>query len=194
MNAIVLVPGANVEATVLDVMERCVSRTFGVPTRRAPSLPEPAGAYDPQRKQYSSTDLLQLLVAQSAPPARRVLGVTTYDIFIPMLSFIFGQAQLGGRAALVSVARLRQEFYGLPADEPLLHERACKEAIHELGHTFGLTHCHDTTCAMSLSVTIEQVDGKRPAFCGSCRTLLRDAMDAMDEDAPDGGRDREDRA
>jgi archaemetzincin len=92
-----------------------------------------------------------------------------------MLSFVFGHAQLGGRVAVVSLARLRQEFYGLPPDPGLLRERAAKEALHEVGHAFGLVHCVDSECAMSLSTGIEQVDAKQAAYCDTCRALLREA-------------------
>ena len=86
----------------------------------------------------------------------RLLGITEHDLFIPMLSFVFGQAQLGGKAALVSFARLRQEFYGIDPADAVFTERARKEMLHELGHTFGLTHCPDRGCPMSLST------GNRP--------------------------------
>jgi archaemetzincin len=107
--------------------------------------------------------------------AARVLGITSRDIFLPGLSFVFGQAQLGGRAALLSLARLQQEFYGFPCDTLLLMTRACTEAVHELGHTFGLVHCRDPRCVMSLSTTVNEVDAKLQEFCGSCRILLRES-------------------
>ena len=93
-----------------------------------------------------------------------------------MLSFIFGQAQLNGQTALISLARLRQSFYSLPSNPSLLQDRICKEAIHELGHTFGLTHCLDIRCVMSLSTSIEHVDIKRDNFCTSCRTVLLESI------------------
>ncbi len=101
-----------------------------------------------------------------------MLGVTEQDLFIPMLTFLYGQAQLGGRAAIVSLARLRQEFYGLATDDPLLRLRASKEALHEVGHTFGLVHCRDERCVMAASTGIERVDSKRGEFCRPCAILL----------------------
>jgi len=105
---------------------------------------------------------------------------------VPMLTFVFGQAQLGGRVAIVSLARLRQEFYGLPADPILVRERAVKEALHEMGHAFGLVHCVDPLCAMSLSTQVEQVDAKLPDVCPSCRTLLREGGPTWDDSAAGG--------
>ncbi|MCK4304718.1 MAG: archaemetzincin family Zn-dependent metalloprotease [Candidatus Eisenbacteria sp.] len=187
MSFICLAPGKEVGRAVLEAMENCLQGTFGLPTRRLGVFPEPSVSYDSKRDQYSSSDMLQVLAAIQPPDAVRVLGITERDIFIPMLSFIFGQAQLGGRIALISLARLRQTFYGLPPDPELLMKRACKEAIHELGHTFGLTHCLDQGCAMSLSTAIQQVDSKAQAFCGNCRTLLHDRFKAIGMIPKDGG-------
>jgi archaemetzincin len=102
----------------------------------------------------------------------KLLAVTEQDLFLPMFTFIYGQAQLGGKVGIVSLARLRQEFYGLAGDSELLRERACKEALHERGHAFGLVHCRDENCVMSASTDIQRVDGKRGEFCNSCRILL----------------------
>jgi archaemetzincin len=177
---IYLAPSSGVEGMVLDVMEPCLSNTFGLRIRRLEPLSNPKNAYDPQRHQYSSTEILRMLKENLPPDALRLLGIVDRDIFIPMLTFIFGQAQLGGAVALISLARLRQEFYGLPPDPDLLLERARKEAIHELGHTFGLIHCRDHSCTMSLSTSIEQVDAKAEELCAPCRRLLRESMRALD--------------
>jgi archaemetzincin len=144
----------------------------------ADPLPEPAGALDERRRQWMSIEFLKALLAV-APRNGRILGLTACDLYIPMLSFLFGQAQLDGAAAVVSVARLRQEFYGLPGDEGLLMTRARKEALHELGHTLGLVHCADPLCAMSLSTNLPQVDAKRDEFCQICEPAARARLDAM---------------
>jgi archaemetzincin len=85
-----------------------------------------------------------------------------------MLTFVYGQAQLGGRAAIVSLARLRQEYYRLPANPALLQARARKEAVHETGHLFGLVHCEADACAMRLSTTVRQIDLKSELLCAAC--------------------------
>ena len=113
-------------------------------------------------------------------PARatKLLVLTEHDLFIPMLSFVYGQAQLDGAVALMSLARLRQEFYGLPANRALFLWRVRKEALHEIGHAYGLTHCNETVCALRLSTNIQQLDLKGGDFCASCAILLRDAVAA----------------
>jgi archaemetzincin len=122
------------------------------------------------------------MLAQAAPPdAARVLGITHVDLAIPMLSFLFGQAQLDGPIALISLCRLRQEFYGLPADATLLRERTVKEALHELGHSFGLTHCSERECPMSLATHIEAVDAKTDRFCARCGLHLVQRFASIEE-------------
>jgi archaemetzincin len=125
--------------------------------------------------------------------AMRLLGIVDRDIFIPMLTFVFGQAQLNGEVALVSLTRLRQESYGLPPDAGLFLDRACTEAVHELGHTFGLVHCRDVACAMSLSTSIEHVDAKAASLCPSCGRLLRDSIGSLDLGGRHPGKVEEDR-
>jgi archaemetzincin len=135
---------------------------------------DPETAFDPSRGQYSSTLLLAAL--QSGPPGAapaRVLGVTGVDLFIPVLSYVFGEAQLPGRAAVVSLYRLSPELYGLPPDEARLTERAEKEAVHELGHTFGLVHCRRPGCVMGTSTYAEEIDTKTARFCEECIQAVR---------------------
>ena len=104
--------------------------------------------------------------------ALKLLGVTDKDLCIPILTYVFGEAQVGGTAAVVSLARLRQEHYGLAPDRPLLLERLRKESLHELGHTFGLVHCPLRECVMYLSNTVVDVDTRGRDFCTGCQTVM----------------------
>jgi archaemetzincin len=99
----------------------------------------------------------------------RILGITSADLFIPVMTFVFGQARLGGPAAVVSTHRLREEFYGLPGDEALRLRRLEKEILHEIGHTFGLKHCREAHCVMRFAPSVGEVDIKSAAFCAACR-------------------------
>src|ERR1039457_444300 len=130
-------------------------------------------AYDRERGQYGSIAVLEMLARVCPADAVKLLAVTERDLYIPVLTFVFGQAQLSGRVAVVSLARLRQEFYGLAPNREIFLERACKEALHETGHTFGLVHCGDRNCAMSLSTNVRQIDSKRCEFCAPCGARLR---------------------
>lgn len=129
-------------------------------------------ALDGSRKQYHSTSLLALLLARPDLTSSRLLGITSFDLFVPVLTFVFGQAQLNNRAAVFSTFRLHNEFYGLPRSGEILAERCLKEALHELGHTYGLRHCIDYACVMNSSTYVEDIDLKPPEFCLPCRDHL----------------------
>ncbi len=144
---------------------------FGVPVREI-ELPELDFAYDAARGQYGSIPVLEMLVRLCPGDALKLLAVTERDLFIPVLTFVFGHAQLGGRAAVVSLARLRQEFYGLAPNREVFLERAQKEVLHESGHLFGLVHCPDRSCAMSLATNVRQIDLKHAAFCARCAARI----------------------
>jgi len=172
VNDLCLVPIGSVPGKALEWIENATAEWFPLPIRRLPALAIPECAYDAKRKQYQSIEMMKLL-AQAAPrDAARVLGIVDVDLAIPMLSFLFGQAQFDGPIAVVSLCRLHQEFYGLPAQQSLLRERTVKEVLHELGHTFGLVHCSEPTCAMSLATHIELVDSKAERYCERCGMQL----------------------
>lgn len=131
---------------------------------------DPAFAFDPVRSQYHATAILRQLAAHA--DGARLLGVASVDLYVPIFTFVFGEAQLAGHAALISTFRLRQEFYGLPSDPSLTLERLAKEALHELGHTYGLRHCHDWSCPMASSTAIDRLDLKADAYCETCRRRI----------------------
>lgn len=143
----------------------CSSKTF-----RNIDIPEQA--FDSKRNQYSSTQILKNILELTPRDAIKIIGITDIDLYIPILTFVFGQAQLNGKAALVSVCRLRQEYYGLSSNNNILLERIGKEVIHELGHTFGMLHCWDTRCVMHFSNSIREIDAKGDTFCSACSKVL----------------------
>lgn len=129
-------------------------------------------AFDPDRGQYNSSLVLAALLERLPSPDARLLGITGVDLFIPVLTFVFGEAQLSGSVAVASTWRLRNAFYGLPDDPDLLSERLARESLHELGHTFGLVHCPDYGCVMQASTSVEEIDVKGAGFCPSCRSMI----------------------
>ncbi len=146
-----------------------VERAFDRPVQLVGGAERPADAWDPRRRQHSSTRILRWLT-KAGPQGGKVLGVTDVDLFIPILTFVFGEAQLGGAAAVVSTARLVDPAALI--DRRVVHERLAKEAVHELGHTFGLVHCGTPGCAMSRSPSLREVDVKGGELCQWCRTQL----------------------
>jgi archaemetzincin len=173
-----LLPFGAVPAELLAELRTGLSREFLVRCDILPGEAEPGFAFNVTRQQYQSTEILAHIVKRQPPPWMRVLGVTLVDLYIPILTFVFGEAQLQGNCALVSAHRLRQEFYGLPGDVALVHERLLKEAIHELGHTFAVSHCDDYQCVMSPSHGVEWIDLKSSSFCSGCRSLVRNPKSA----------------
>jgi archaemetzincin len=128
--------------------------------------------YSPERNQYHATLVLASLLRTLPDPGGKILGITSVDLYVPVLTFVFGQAQLDGPGALLSTFRLRNEYYGLPPEENVLLDRTIKEAVHELGHAFGLVHCHEARCVMSSSTYVEEVDLKGDWYCPSCADRL----------------------
>ena len=149
-------------------MGECLMATI----RTMPPIPVPVESFEARRNQYSSTKILKEMLGNVPQDALKLLGVTDKDLCIPILTYVFGEAQVGGTAAVVSLARLRQEHYGLAPDRPLLLERLRKECLHELGHTFGLFHCPSRECVMYLSNTVVDVDTRGRDFCTGCQTVV----------------------
>ncbi len=181
MTLIRLLPIGSLEDSLLKELRTGLAFALHARCEILPQALDPRFAFHPERQQYHATEILSRLVnldttsfpASGAASSNRLLGVTSADLFIPILTFVFGEAQLQGGCALVSLHRLRQEFYGLPPDPRMLRERLLKEAVHELGHTLGLTHCEDYSCAMAPSHSVEWIDVKTSAFCPNCATTMR---------------------
>jgi archaemetzincin len=128
--------------------------------------------YDPVRNQFNSSWILSQLLDRAPGEDCKILGVTEVDLYVPVLTFVFGEAQVNGKAAVVSSYRLRDELYGLPKNPKRLRERLEKEAIHELAHTFGLVHCRVPECVMHSYTYAEEIDLKTRDFCSTCAVLL----------------------
>lgn len=155
-------------AFLLPPLQKRIATTFHSETKMVSLETDLSVAFNASRRQYNSSMLLAELVALRPGDAFRIIGITDLDLFIPILTFVFGEAQLNGPAAIVSTHRLQNEYYGLPANDVLLQERFEKEAIHELGHTFGLVHCRNDRCVMNASTYVENIDQKPVDLCFSC--------------------------
>ncbi|HKB79845.1 MAG TPA: archaemetzincin family Zn-dependent metalloprotease [Thermoanaerobaculia bacterium] len=171
MRSVEVVAIGNPRRVLLDAVRSGIEGAFGVECRESPLRIDPRLAYHAERNQYHSTELLHALLNANGT-GTALLGLTDVDLFIPILTFVFGEAQLGGSVAVISHHRLHQEFYGLPADDGLLRERTVKEAIHELGHVAGLTHCEDYDCVMAASHAVEWLDVKGKTLCPHCRKAV----------------------
>jgi archaemetzincin len=172
MRNIVLIPIGAVKHDVADFLSFSLPEILNVPCRVREEKVALVPFYSNDRKQYHSTEILRQLLAFAKGEEQHVLGIMDEDLYIPILTFVFGEAQLNGRCALMSGHRLHQEFYGLPEDETLYLQRCEKEAVHELGHTLGLIHCDNFECVMRYANSIADIDIKRNVFCPSCSKIL----------------------
>lgn len=171
MSALGLAAMEDIEEEVLDRMAEALEDNFPLRVVRLHPIGAPDLEFDPRRGQYSAPGVLKKVLAAIPGQVDKMLAVTSRDLFIPMLSFVYGQAQLNGRSAVVSLARLRQEFYSLPPNAVVLAARARKEAVHEAGHLYDLVHCDTPGCAMSLATNVRQLDLKSDALCTACGAL-----------------------
>jgi len=169
MKTLDLLPIGNFDERLLREVAPALADAFRVPVQIVGARLDPQFAFHRERQQYHSSEILQAMQDVAANGAWRVLGVTGVDLYIPILTFVFGEAQMGGPCAVVSFHRLMQEFYGLPADPAVLIDRLIKEAVHEVGHTLDLTHCDDYSCAMAPSHAVEWIDLKGQTLCGGCQ-------------------------
>ena len=167
-----LVPWGPAVPAVLDFLKNGLQQEFAAEVIQSEALPLPATAYDSRRRQYQAETFLPLLAPHRQSPRDLVLGVTGVDLYVPGLNFVFGLADPGQRCAIISLARLNPEVYGLPSAPRLFKERALKEAVHELGHLLGLGHCANPSCIMFFSNSLADTDRKGPGFCPDCRRRL----------------------
>ncbi len=172
MRIISLMPVGRVDRALLEPLAEGLTQRLRVACAIQPNGLEAEFAFNPLRRQYHSSEILKKILERPPDETWKVLGVTEMDLYSPVLTFVFGEALLANGGAVVSAHRLRQEFYGLPTDPALLHERLLKEALHELGHTYGLRHCADYTCVMSSSNGVERIDLKSAEFCPACAQLV----------------------
>jgi archaemetzincin len=171
---IILISFGQFEKIFLEKIASAVKSTFGVTVETTANYSDLTVYYEPARRQYDGNRLLQYINNEYASSGKKAIGLFRVDLFIPILTYIIGQAVYKGNAGVVSLYRLKNELYGLKHDDSLLFERFKKEVIHELGHTFGLTHCFSPVCVMRSSTYIEDVDQKDIAFCLKCREKIND--------------------
>ena len=165
-----------VNGGLLPFLQSALESSLHIPCEIVPVVLDPSPTFHSGRRQFHSSEILARMQTFVDADCWRVLGVTDVDLYIPILTFVFGEAQMGGPCALVSAKRLRQEFYSLPADDDLLRQRLLKEAIHEIGHTCGLTHCDNYSCVMASSHAVEWIDIKEAALCKDCEKKLLAAV------------------
>ncbi len=152
-----------------------VKQIFGFKAETKPLLDNVSFSLDPERGQHHSTVILEKLASLAPADSIKVIAITDVDLFIPILTYVYGEAQLGGKACIISILRLKESMSGTNLQETLIN-RVVKEAIHELGHTFNLRHCKDNACIMHYCRGINDVDKKSDQLCRYCKVLLEDEL------------------
>jgi archaemetzincin len=167
---ITLKPLGNIADEIMEELKDRVGGIFHCPVEIKAGFSDLSQTYNPERKQYFSSKLLASL--KKSEGEERVVGIADVDLYVPRLNFVFGEADVLSGTAIVSLCRLRQEYYGLAPDKALFLARATKELVHELGHTFGLGHCPDNKCIMHFSNSLPDTDLKEAHFCNRCRPKI----------------------
>jgi archaemetzincin len=158
---------------LLERIRITIQQTFRTAVSIIPILIDTDSLYSFERGQYYSTGFIEQSLCQTMHIDGKVILITELDIYVPVLTFLFGEAQLKGKHSIISVFRLHEEFYSGKTDNELLYKRTIKEVYHELGHNFGLIHCYDWDCVMHSSNSIEEVDLKGDSYCKKCKDLLK---------------------
>ena len=170
---IIISPVGEVPLYLCRSVAEAVVSLFGCSVKVESLLTDITFALDRDRNQYHSTSILNALAAVAPEKYHKILAITEEDLFIPILTYVFGEAQLNGRACIVSTSRLAEDII---ADNGGLEARLIKEAVHELGHTFNLRHCEEKTCIMHYCRGVRDVDRKARDFCRYCRVMLSDEI------------------
>ena len=172
MKRIIIMPIGKVDPEFLLSISAAVANKFHTKAEVGRKISIPPDSYNALREQYYATAVLKKMIVYKQRNMEILLGIIDADLYASKLNYVFGEADPYAGVAIISLWRLRQEFYGLPRDKDLLKERAAKEAIHELGHVYGLDHCSHPECIMYFSNSISDTDKKRPRFCDICKETL----------------------
>ena len=170
-----LISHGQFENYFLETIAEDITQEFLYPVHVEESHIDLSEFYDPTRRQYDGNRLLKFLDSFTNRETLKTLGLFRVDLYIPILTYIFGQAIFKGRTGIASIYRLKNEQYGMKMDEDLLLDRFRKVVIHELGHTFGLVHCYVPSCVMRSSTYVEDIDQKKKKLCSKCREEIESA-------------------
>lgn len=169
-----IIPIGQIDSKILQYTQMELEKRFNVVVEIGRPLEEPTYAYHKYKKQYNSTKILKKIDKLELTGYDRILGIVDVDLYVPERTFVFGGADARKKVSIISLTRLRQNYYDLPEDPALFKYRIIIEAVHELGHTYGLYHCKDNKCVMFLSNTISDTDHKGADLCSNCEKVMKE--------------------
>lgn len=171
-----VIPLGRVPKEVLEVIATGIPAHLGTSARILSPMKDPAYAYDRRRLQYNAAHIIQRMEGMALPGCRKILGVLSVDLFLPIFTHVFGEAREGGKCALVSLYRLKRDTEGLEVSTELLVDRAAKVALHEVAHLFSVAHCMDRNCLMHFSMNLQELDEIPTEFCSYCKAYLSEGI------------------
>ena len=169
-----IIPIGTIDKEILHYTQKELEDRFNVKIDIGRQLEDPTYAYHKHKKQYHSTKILKRIYKSRLTGYDRILGIADVDLYVPERTFVFGEAEIKKKVAVISLTRLRQEFYDLPEDFTLFRKRIIIEAVHELGHTYGLRHCTNNKCVMFLSKILSDTDHKGAELCSNCKKIMEE--------------------
>jgi archaemetzincin len=160
----------------IRVIAANIQTMLEVPVEMLAAMAVPEEAFQPHRCQHDAGLVLKYLAQFPFPHHSRILAVTDVDLCSPILTYVFGEAELGLRLAIVSDFRLRYMEDGTAAPDGVYYERLVKVVLHEIAHTLSLYHCETPKCLMRLSPRVSHLDELDILFCERCIFLLHQEM------------------
>lgn len=177
MSYVCLMEIGKIEEDIIKVISKEIESAMNFPVKQIKmDVKMIKNTFSIERNQFLASRILKKIAQYTPSDCLKTLGIIDVDIYTPIFTFIFGQSQFEGRVSLISLHRLKQDFYALPSNNELLIERALKESLHELGHNFGLSHCDNPSCVMHFSNNVVKIDRKGKDFCKDCKKFLKERI------------------
>ncbi|MGQ9617829.1 MAG: archaemetzincin family Zn-dependent metalloprotease [Candidatus Aminicenantia bacterium] len=171
MEELELLAIGDVNIEMVEIIARKIENLLELNVKISANRENPEYAYNKLRGQYISNEIIKRICEKRN--SKKILGIVEVDLCTPVLTFVFGEAQLDGKGGVVSLYRLKEGVYG---EDEIVYERLYKEVLHEIGHLYGLTHCSVKDCVMHFSPNIRQIDSKGNKYCEACLDKLKSKL------------------
>jgi len=175
-NRVGIIPIGEVPVILSQTIAAHISGYLDLSAIILPGLENFTDSFNENRLQYDVAKTLKKLESIREKSIDKILGILTVDLYVPIFSYVFGEAKQGGKAAVISLYRLGKDTPGKAQPSPTVLERAAKVALHELGHLYNLFHCENEHCLMHFSGGLQDLDSSPLYFCRYCSKYFLDAL------------------